>query len=563
MKEKSISITDFQPIKDRLMADESIYPAFVITVLLAIVFVPYWWLGVVWSRTVLFSPDVRFAFTTTTLLLVLSILDGIFLFRYYQLRAKQELFGKEEELKKSEALYRSIITASPDGIAISDYQGNLRMVSSSVVSIFGGSSEDEFMGRNVRELFPATLPETEESISALLTGQSLHLSQFLGRRIDGSCFPTEVHSDVIRDREGEPTDIVYIIRDITERENIQAQVRENEELFHTIFQEMSDPLLILDGQGVILDINRSGEEQMQITKDRLLGKELLSSGLFTPENEDRASDFIHHSKSGEKLAIQITYPSGADRFVLLKVTTIRIRGLQGTLLLIHDIDEIKRVQNALTQANKQLNLLNSITRHDILNRVTIVNGYCDVLQGQVTDPRILNQIQAISNAGNDIRQFIEFTREYQDLGGKEPVWQEIHQLFGRRSVRSLLTDLSLTLPVRRVEILADPMLERVIYNLIENSRRHGEHVRNIGVSCRQEGTALLICYTDDGIGIEAREKTKIFQKGYGKNTGLGLFLIREILGITNITIEERGEPGKGVVFIMTIPQGCFRFPPAG
>ncbi|MDD1696400.1 MAG: sensor histidine kinase, partial [Methanoregula sp.] len=61
-----------------------------------------------------------------------------------------------------------------------------------------------------------------------------------------------------------------------------------------------------------------------------------------------------------------------------------------------------------------------------------------------------------------------------------------------------------------------------------------------------------------GKGIPVTEKEKIFEFGYGKGTGFGLFLIRELLGNTGITITETGEPGKGVKFEIVIPKGKFR-----
>lgn len=63
---------------------------------------------------------------------------------------------------------------------------------------------------------------------------------------------------------------------------------------------------------------------------------------------------------------------------------------------------------------------------------------------------------------------------------------------------------------------------------------------------------------DDGTGIAPEEKTRIFDQNYGKNTGNGLFLIREILSITEITIEETGVYGKGVRFVMIIPPRGFQ-----
>jgi signal transduction histidine kinase len=61
------------------------------------------------------------------------------------------------------------------------------------------------------------------------------------------------------------------------------------------------------------------------------------------------------------------------------------------------------------------------------------------------------------------------------------------------------------------------------------------------------------------VGIETAEKGRIFERGVGKNTGMGLFLTREILGITQISIEETGVPGKGARFEIRIPKGTWRF----
>ena len=104
------------------------------------------------------------------------------------------------------------------------------------------------------------------------------------------------------------------------------------------------------------------------------------------------------------------------------------------------------------------------------------------------------------------------------------------------------------------------MLEKVIYNLVENSVRHGQNLTSIRLTSHEEAGDLIIWYEDDGGGIVKEEKEKAFEKGFGKNTGLGLFLIREILSITGITITETGEPGVGVRFEIRVPAGRFRTP---
>ena len=68
----------------------------------------------------------------------------------------------------------------------------------------------------------------------------------------------------------------------------------------------------------------------------------------------------------------------------------------------------------------------------------------------------------------------------------------------------------------------------------------------------------ILTYADNGVGVTADDKKKLFVKGFGKHTGLGLFLSKEILSITGITITEKGKSGKGARFKITVPNGAWR-----
>jgi signal transduction histidine kinase len=102
------------------------------------------------------------------------------------------------------------------------------------------------------------------------------------------------------------------------------------------------------------------------------------------------------------------------------------------------------------------------------------------------------------------------------------------------------------------------MLEKVFYNLLDNTFRHGERATYIKVRFEQTDGAGQLYIEDDGVGIAADEKELIFRRGYGKNTGLGLYVSKEVLSITGIGIVENGEPGKGTRLMITIPPGIFR-----
>jgi signal transduction histidine kinase len=156
-----------------------------------------------------------------------------------------------------------------------------------------------------------------------------------------------------------------------------------------------------------------------------------------------------------------------------------------------------------------------------------------------------------------MRRQLEFAQEYQDIGVHSPVWQNLREVIAR-AVPGSGTGVKILLDINPVRIYADPLLERVFSNLIENAIIHGEKVTTLRISARVTDGVLSILCEDDGIGIAAWEKEKIFAPGYGRNTGYGLFLVREILGITGATIREISKEGKGATFEITIPKDAFR-----
>jgi signal transduction histidine kinase len=107
-------------------------------------------------------------------------------------------------------------------------------------------------------------------------------------------------------------------------------------------------------------------------------------------------------------------------------------------------------------------------------------------------------------------------------------------------------------------VFADPLIVNVFHNLIDNAMKHGANITTIHFFVEEnDGVRAIVC-EDDGVGISADMKERLFTRGSGKDHGLGLFLSREILSITGITITEAGEPGRGARFIMTVPQSGLR-----
>ncbi|MDD4136441.1 MAG: HAMP domain-containing sensor histidine kinase [Methanoregula sp.] len=217
-------------------------------------------------------------------------------------------------------------------------------------------------------------------------------------------------------------------------------------------------------------------------------------------------------------------------------------------------------QEAFQTANKKLNLLSSITRHDIKNQLVALTGFIELSKEKSTDPEMQYFLERGEAAAQNIQRQIEFTKNYEDIGVRAPEWQDIGVQVTALQTPRHPGEITISNNVKGLEIFADPLLEKVFENMIDNSRRHGEQVRYISFSSiQQDQDTLVIVYEDDGVGVLESEKERIFEKGFGKNTGLGLFLSREILAITGLSIKESGVHGKGARFEILVPKGKFRF----
>jgi signal transduction histidine kinase len=226
--------------------------------------------------------------------------------------------------------------------------------------------------------------------------------------------------------------------------------------------------------------------------------------------------------------------------------------------LKQDIAERRRVESALAMVNQKLTLLSQITRHDISNRVFALLVELDLAKEEAGDGRIQSSLDAIGKTAMTIQDQIAFTKDYQEIGAQIPGWHRIDAVIRDVTGQRDTGDVEVTVDLGGVEIFADPMIGKVFYNLIDNALRHGGPATRIAFSRHMSGPDLVISCEDDGTGIPDADKQHIFTKGFGKDSGLGLFLIREILSITGISIAETGTLGKGARFEITIPAGNYR-----
>jgi signal transduction histidine kinase len=223
-----------------------------------------------------------------------------------------------------------------------------------------------------------------------------------------------------------------------------------------------------------------------------------------------------------------------------------------------DKKTIAELTEKIAFLNRKLQIVGSVTRHDVLNQMTAIVGYNELLSMMVEDPKFRSFLEKEKLALNKIRRQFQFAKDFQNIGVEPPRWQNLRNLVSRVSEDINTEQVRITAETGSASVLADPLFDRVFHHLFENALRHGENVTELTISFRKSGSSWLLLVENNGTSIPAAEKEKIFERGYGKGTGWGLFLVREILAVTGMTIAETGEQGKGVRFEITLPAGSFR-----
>lgn len=468
----------------------------------------------------------------------------------------------EEKLRQSTELISGILQASPIGVFRVDSGGRFVFANEMCNRILG-LPPGALDGRNWEEVL--ALGENE-SISGYVGGS------VSGRRVmrHGETRYLTPGGDVrwlqwqavpLVDPENEKTDWVGTITDVTEQKTIEIALRESEEKYRALTENNPDVLYSSHLDGTLTYVSPQVNRYGYLEQD-LLGVSIFS--LVHPDERPRiAADHAReiHANARSEAMFRILDRWGNIFWVEAKSYLQldpygRPIGIFGVL---RDISERKRAEEAIELANKKLNLMNNITRHDILNTITGLLGCVDMAEatGSAEERRAL--FQDIRKLTGQIQRQIAFTKEYQEVGVHLPRWQNVLQILERVTTAFDQAGPAIEIDLLDAEIYADPLVEKVFFNLVDNARRYGGTVTTIRFYLLVSDDGLSLVCEDDGVGIPPDQKQAIFERGVGRNTGMGLFLSREILGITGISIVENGIYGHGARFEIFTPRGTYRF----
>jgi len=492
-----------------------------------------------------------------------------------------ELQQQQEAVKESETLLRSILHASPVMQFVVDK--NHRVISwNRALETYSGIHAEDILGTDSH--WRAFYPEKRPLLSDILVDESVdnlpvwYKEKFReSRLVAGGIEVTDffpgmsktgkwLHATAvaIRDKKGTVTGAIETIEDITEQKNAEDALKQNEQFLRNVVENIPDMIFVKDARTLTyVRVNKAGEDLLGYARQDLYGKS--DYDFYSKEEADfftrQDREVLETGKIVDIPEEKIRTGLKGERILHTKEITIFDENCRPRYLLgiSEDITERRRMESALQLARNKMNLLNTITFQDIKNTAFTLRAYTDLMKTFVNDEKTKEYLEKQAGFHKKILDSLDFARNYQDMGAKPPQWQDISLIF--LYAISHLDFLHITRDVRveGLEIYADPLLEKVFFNLMQNVLLYGERADRVTIWYREKPDGLVLTVEDNGVGIPGEEKHLIFNRGYGKGGGLGLFLVREILSITGITIAETGIPGEGAKFEISVPKECYRF----
>ena len=337
---------------------------------------------------------------------------------------------------------------------------------------------------------------------------------------------------------------------------LSFRLRERQDLYQGLFYHSeAGSILVRDTPHgrVIEEVNDKASELLCRKAQDLTEKPLT---VFW--NSDAEQEFFSQiDREGAVHAVETVFSLSDDRSETVLVSASPL-SQKRVILTFVEITRRVQAEKALKAANDKLKLLSRIS-HDHLHRTvdqmvqTVKNA--DAHCNDTVARGFFNQMRALALL---LRQQLFLTESYKNLGISPPAWLGVQQILEAAHLSLASGSVSARFWTERLEIYADPLFQDVLNHLAGNAISHGITIKNLIVTYHEIAEGLDLILEDDGIGIPADKKQSIFDYDDEGHAGIGLFICREILGVTGMTITETGTEGKGARFVIHVPPDGYR-----
>jgi PAS domain S-box-containing protein len=479
--------------------------------------------------------------------------------------------------------FRELVEAAPDGILVTGQQGTILLVNAEAERMFG-YRRDELVGKPIHLLVPEHLrarhpdhvKSYHDSPRLRPMGSGLELS---GRRSDGSEFPVEISLSPIQ--HGGQRLVVAGIRDVTDRRTIEREAKRANAYLVSAVDAIQDAFALYDEDDRIVLVNSSCRQLLGGgLAGAIVGRrfddvlpDALTAGVFDFSDESREALFerwraYHRSPVGT-----LDVRTGRGRY--LRVID-RKTPEHGTVSLLIDVtDDVLREAELRSASAAKSEFLSSMS-HELRTPLNAVLGFAQLLERDRKQPlteRQQERLQHVLHGGEHLLRLIDDVLDLSRIeAGRiamscEPV-----------AVRDVLAEVTATLepmaaraqiglevapvPEDLPRVLADrTRLAQILMNFGSNAIKYGRPDGHARFEATSDAHGVRIAVIDDGIGIPADKRDKLFEPfqragqetGPIQGTGIGLVISKRLAGLMQGSVGFTSEAGRGSRFWVEVP----------
>ncbi|GAB6284485.1 MAG: hypothetical protein STSR0009_06850 [Methanoregula sp.] len=355
--------------------------------------------------------------------------------------------------------------------------------------------------------------------------------------------------------DGAITGAIESIRDVSEFSKTEIALRSSEERYRRIIEHADEGIVVIQ-DGLICYSNPLIRKILGDYAPEELDGHPFREFIY-PADRDTVTERARRRCAGEDVEPSYVFRAitrtGEIRWLRIHVLQLEWNARPAALSFLSDITDVKKNEEDLREAHSTISLLNSITRHEIADRLTVLRGRLRIARKQTSDPDMQVNLDKVDTAARDIFLHIKKARFYQEIGTGEATWQHVAATIAHEQALLDIRPITVSIDTGDLCVCADPLFPQVFFILFDNALRHTSSLSRIHISAIKTGTGYSIIWEDDSTGYAGENKEQIFRLEYGKASGLGLFPIREILCMTGMTIRETGISGSSCRFEISVP----------
>lgn len=488
-----------------------------------------------------------------------------------------------------EANLHAVVATAVDGVILIDAKGSILMFNPACERLFGYKSS-EVIGQNVKLLMPQPYQSEHDLYldNYHRTGARKIIGigrEVKGRRKDGSVFPMDL--SVGESKTDDSSIFVGIIRDLSERQRNEKEIRETAARLQAVVETAVDGVILIDARGSIMMLNPACERLFDYDSAEVIGQnvKMLMPDPYRREHDTYLENYL---STGEKKIIGIgrevlgRRKDGSTFPMDLSVGEAQQEDTSIFVGIIHDLTDRKHSEAQLVQAQKMeaVGQLSGGIAHDFNNLLTVIIGNAESISDELADrpqlQSLLNMIISAGERGAELTQrLLAFSRR-QTLQPVEVNCNRLVDQMQQMLQRTLREDIEIKTELEPGlwSAFADAaQLEAAILNLAINAQDAMPDGGKLSITTANvpldenyqsknpevpPGFYVMIAVTDDGEGMPESVLKKVFEpffttKDVGKGTGLGLSMVYGFVKQSNGHVSIYSDPGLGTTVRIYLP----------